>query len=162
MRLWYRLLSDPAGYENMDVVAEFLETWLTTRRTKAISSGELAGVIDVLYDCAPPGTEWSTVEMRPDQLASYITTYMKDEADGGAMMKGRDEKLSSKYREWIEHGHQPPPILIAGAEDPRDGSRGIMLIDGRHRIFASIEAGLKTIKAYIPTEHLPLLNDAEL
>lgn len=162
MKLWYQLLQHPSGYENLDVVAEFLEVWLRTRRLQGIDPGELAGVIDVLYDCAPAGTEWVTILLRPQELARYITVYMKDEDDGGAMMKGRDTKLSTKYKEWLQRGHEPPPILVAGAENDDGTERGIMLIDGRHRIYASIAAGMTTIKAYIPKEHLPYLQDAEL
>lgn len=162
MKLWYQLLQHPSGYENLDVVAEFLEVWINTRRPQAIHPGELAGVIDVLYDCAPPGTEWVTILLRPQELASYITIYMKDDDDGGAMMKGRDTKLSAKYKEWLQRGHEPPPILVAGAANDDGTERGIMLIDGRHRIHAAIAAGLTTIKAYIPKDHLPYLKDAEL
>lgn len=160
-KLWYQEIPDPSGYESLDVVAEFLAIWLNTRLQHAIDPGELAGVIDVLYDCAPPGTIWTTLEVRPDEMAKYITTYMKDDGEGGDMMKGRDEKLSAKYKEWIEKGHEPPPILLSGVTD-EDGSRGIMLIDGRHRIFSAIDAGLKTIKAYLPIEQVECMKDAEL
>jgi hypothetical protein len=162
MKLWYQILQQQEGYENLDVVAEFLEVWINTRRPQAIDPGELAGVIDVLYDCAPAGTEWVTILARPQELADYITVYMKDDNDGGAMMKGRDNKLSAKYKEWLQRGHQPPPILLAGAENDEGTERGIMLIDGRHRIHAAIAAGLQTIKAYIPKDHLSYMDAAEL
>ena len=161
MPLWYRRLIAPEK-ESIDLVAEFLDVWLATRKPGAIDPGELAGVVDVMYELVPSGTKWALLEVRPDELARYITVYMRDNEPGGAMMKKGDHSLKSTYVAWIKKGHEPPPIMIAGVEDEDDGTRGIMLIDGRHRIHAMLAAEMPTMKAYLPVEPLPFMDEAVL
>jgi hypothetical protein len=161
MPLWYRRVRRPEK-ENIDLVAEFLDVWLATRKLGSIDPGELAGVIDVLYDMAPPGTKWALLEVRPHELAAYINVYMRDDQSGGEMMKSADHSLKNTYVGWIRKGHQPPPIMISGVIDEEDGDKGILLIDGRHRIHAAVEAGLATIQAYLPVEHIPFMDEAVL
>jgi uncharacterized ParB-like nuclease family protein len=159
MPLWYRRLRRQP-IENIDLVAEFLETWLVTRMAETIDPGELAGVIDVLYEMAPSGTMWAIIEIRPHELARYITTYVRDGEEVGTMMSTEDNTLRDTYASWIRKGHETPPIIIAGVVDEDDGGKGIMLIDGRHRIHAAVAAGKETILAYIPVEHLPMMKEA--
>ena len=49
MALWYRLVTDET-YKTIDIVTEFLDIWLQTRRAEDIDPGELAGVIDAIYE----------------------------------------------------------------------------------------------------------------
>lgn len=161
MPLWYRRLRGPEK-ENIDLVAEFLDVWLATRKAGSIDPGELAGVIDVMYDMAPPGTKWALLEVRPHELARYINVYMRDDRSGGEMMKSADHTLKSTYVGWIKKGHAPPPIMISGVIDESDGESGVLLIDGRHRIYAAIDAGMTAIKAYLPVKHIPFMDKAVL
>jgi hypothetical protein len=161
MALWYRVIEDN-NYGTMDLVAEFLDVWLQTRKAQDIDPGELAGVIDVVYDIEPTPGSWILIAVKPQELRRYISTYIRSDGTTGDMMQPKDVSLAKEYVKLLRRGHEPPPIIIAGAEDPDDGTEGVTLIDGRHRIHAAAMAKLKEIQAYIPKEDLPMMKKAEL
>jgi hypothetical protein len=161
MGLWFRKLEDN-DYATIDLVAEFIDIWLQTRRPEDIDPGELAGVIDVIYDIEPVPGQWTLIAVRPDELKRYIRTYIRSDGTTGDMMRPRDVSLAKEYVKLLRRGHEPPPIIIAGAEDPDTKTEGITLIDGRHRIHAAAMAGLKELPAYIPKDAIPMMEKAEL
>jgi hypothetical protein len=161
MGLWYRTIDD-SDFATIDLVAEFLDIWLQTRKPEDIDPGELAGVIDVLYDIEGVPGHWVLIAVRPKELKRYISTYIRSDGTTGTMMQDSDVSLSKEYVRLLKKGHEPPPIMLAGAEDPDTGAQGVTLIDGRHRIYAAVMAKLKEIPAYIPKEDLPMMEKAEL
>jgi hypothetical protein len=164
MGLWYRI--DPENenttFETIDLVCEFIDIWLQTRKAKDIDPRELSGVIDVLYDFQPVPGEWVLVEIRPAELAQYITTYINDKGTRQQMMQEKDHKLSNAYVKLFKKKYQPTPLIIAGVADEVTGEEGIVLIDGRHRTFAAIKAGVPTLLAYINKSGLEMLDKAKI
>lgn len=159
MALWYKRVNNET-YETMDLVAEFLDIWFQTRKSEDIDPGELAGVIDSLYECQPPPGEWILIEAKPTELRDYITVYVDPDGKEKKMMARKDTKLMKQYVKLLTKGYEPTPIMIAGAIDEETGEHGIVLIDGRHRIFAAIENSVETIQAYIPKEDLSKMDAA--
>jgi len=159
MGLWYRRIDDRV-FQTMDLVPEFLDIWLQTRRPQDIKTDNIAGVIDALYDFQPVPGQWIVIEARPKELGNYINVYINAEGKKRPMMRARDTALSQKYVQLLEKGYEPTPIMIAGAGDKQTGEEGIVLIDGRHRIFSAIAAGRETILAYIPLQDLPKMDKA--
>jgi hypothetical protein len=160
MPLWYRKINSN-NYSTIDLVAEFLDIWLQTRRSEDISPEELAGVIDVMYDVQTPPGNWSLIEVRPGELRNYIQVYIKPDGRHAPMMSKRDEKLSGEYKNLLQKGYKPTPIIIAGTEgDNRE--EGIFLIDGRHRIHSAADLGIQKMEAYIPTKQINTLRKARL
>jgi hypothetical protein len=145
----------------MELVAEFLDVWLQTRKAEDIDPDELSGVIDFIYEVQPPPGRWALIEVRPRELKDYITVYVRSNGQEQSMMKQGDWKLSKRYVELLKKGYEPTPIILAGAEDPDSHERGITLIDGRHRIYAADEAGIDSIMAYLPAKHLPMMKEAK-
>lgn len=164
MGLWHK--HDEANkdtvFETADLVDEFLDIWLQTRKNEDIDPKELAGVIDVLYDFQPVPGKWVLIEVRPRELASYISTYVNAKGRTKQMMSKDDTTLSSAYVGLFKKGFEPTPIMIAGIDDEVTGEEGIVLIDGRHRIFAAIEAGVETLLAYINKDGLGKMDKATL
>jgi hypothetical protein len=162
MPLFHRIV-DRKVYETMDLVTEFLDIWIQTRKPKDIDTDELAGVIDVLYDFQPSPGRWVVIEVKPKELAQYINIYINHRGEEKPMMSSRDNKLSAKYVELLKKGYEPTPIMIAGATEKNDdGEYGIVLIDGRHRIYSFIEAEHETCLAYIPYKDVPKMAMAKL
>lgn len=163
MPLYHRLV-DKKAYETMDLVTEFLDIWIQTRKPKDIDTDELAGVIDVMYEFQPVPGKWVVIEVKPKELAQYINVYINDKGQEKPMMSARDNKLSAKYVELLKKGYEPTPIMIAGAteKNKETGEHGIVLIDGRHRIYSFIEANHETCLAYIPHKDLPKMAMAKL
>jgi hypothetical protein len=162
MPLFHRIV-DKKVYETMDLVTEFLDIWIQTRKPKDIDTDELAGVIDVLYDFQPSPGRWVVIEVKPKELAQYINIYINHRGEEKPMMSSRDNKLSAKYVELLKKGYEPTPIMIAGATEKNDdGEYGIVLIDGRHRIYSFIEAEHETCLAYIPYKDVPKMAMASL
>lgn len=161
MPLWYGRKNHKT-FNNMDLISEFLDIWLQTRKNPDIDPGELAGVIDTIYDYQPSPGKWILIDVKPAELKQYITTYVGPDGKERKMIRQKDVKLSSAYIDLIQKGHLPTPIFIAGVEDPDDGTEGIVLLDGRHRIHSAVEAGLQTIEAYLPHGHLPCMDAAKL
>jgi hypothetical protein len=140
-----------------------LDIWLQTRKAEDIDTDELAGVIDVMYDFQPVPGEWVTVEVKPKELQQYINVYIDADGKAKKMMAKKDTALMKKYVALLKKGFEPTPIIIAGATDQDDsGEEGIVLIDGRHRIHAFIDAGIEKCLAYIPLEDLPKMDKAVL
>ena len=88
--------------------------------------------------------------MPPNELLDYLELPMKHEDWGraamyGAMMQGA--------------GKEAPPIILVGAE--KDGVKGIALLDGRRRIHAAAIAAKATVEAYLPVDHLGMMNEAQ-
>jgi hypothetical protein len=160
MALWYKLI-DTGHHESMDLVSEFLDIWLQTRKNEAIDPDELAGVIDVIYECQPSPGDWVLIEVRPSEIASYISSYVNSKGEEKAMMAMKDYKLRDKYVNLLNRGYKPTPIIITGATEDT-GEQGIGLIDGRHRIHSYVAAGIESIEAYIPRLDLPKLQHAVL
>jgi hypothetical protein len=75
-------------------------------------------------------------------------------------MQGHDWSLTNRYKQLLQKGFEPTPIFISGAEDDQTGEKGIILIDGRHRIYAAAEEGRTEIQAYIPKRDLPMFGEA--
>lgn len=163
MGLWYRRIDDKA-YQTMDLVTEFLDIWIQTRKPQDIDTDELAGVIDVMYDFAPVPGQWVTIEVRPKELQQYINVYINHEGKAKPMMSNKDKALTAKYVALLQRGFDPTPIIIAGAtdQDEKTGEQGIVLLDGRHRIHSFIAAGRQTCLAYIPLEDVPKMDAAIL
>jgi len=159
----YHKIVDKKSYQTMDLITEFLDIWIQTRKSKDIDTDELAGVIDVLYDFQPTPGRWVVIEVKPKELAQYINVYIDHRGREKPMMSARDNKLSAKYVELLKKNYEPTPIMIAGATEKGDnGEYGIVLIDGRHRIYSFIEAGHETCLAYIPYNDLPKMAMAHL
>jgi len=163
MGLYHRLV-DKKTFETMDLVTEFIDIWIQTRKPKDIDTDELAGVIDVMYDFQPSPGKWVIIEVKPQELAQYINVYINDKGEEKPMMSAKDNRLSGKYVELLKKGYEPTPIMIAGATEKNEatGEHGIVLIDGRHRIYAFIEAKHETCLAYIPYNDLPKMAAAQL
>jgi len=164
MGLWYRIETENKDtvFETCDLVGEFLDIWLQTRKAEDIDASELAGVIDVLYDFQPVPGKWVLIEVRPKELARYISTYVNAKGQRKKMMKGKDVKLSKAYVKLLKKKYEPTPIMLAGIADEVTGEDGVVLIDGRHRIFAAVEAGIPTILAYINKDGLEKMDKAKL
>jgi hypothetical protein len=164
MGLWYRRerANKDTVFETADLVMEFLDIWLQTRKNEDIDPQELAGVIDVLYDFQPVPGKWVLIEVKPKELAEYIATYINAEGERREMMQKKDVALSREYVKLLKKGFEPTPIMIAGIKDEVTGEDGIVLIDGRHRIFASIDADIDIIKAYINKDGLKMMDKATL
>lgn len=160
MALWYKLI-DTTKHESMDLVSEFLDIWLQTRKNEGIDPDELAGVIDAIYEFQPSPGDWVLVEVRPQEIAAYISIYVNSKGEEKEMMRQKDFKLRDQYVKLLQKGYDPTPIIITGATDD-SGEQGIALLDGRHRTHAAIAAGLNTIEAYIPRLDLPKLEAAVL
>lgn len=164
MGLWYRI--DPENkekvFETIDLVGEFIDIWLQTRKAEDIDAGELAGVIDVLYDFQPVPGKWILIEVKPTELAQYISTYITAKGERKQMMQNKDHKLSDAYVKLLKKNYEPTPIMIAGITDGVTGEQGIILIDGRHRIHAAVKSGIPTIFAYINKEGLEMMNMAKM
>ena len=160
MALWYKLI-DTKKHESIDLVSEFLDIWLQTRKNEAIDPGELAGVIDAIYEFQPSPGDWVLVEVKPREIAAYISIYVNSRGEEKEMMRQKDYKLRDKYVTLLQRGYTPTPIIITGATDD-SGEQGIALLDGRHRTHAAITAGVETIEAYIPRLDLPRLAAAIL
>lgn len=164
MGLWHHI--DPRGtnatFETIDLVGEFLDIWLQTRKSEDIDPGELAGVIDVLYDFQPSPGEWILIEVRPKELAEYISVYITAKGERKKMMSKKDKKLSASYVKLFKKGHEPTPIMLGGIADSVTGEEGVVLIDGRHRIFAAIDANVPTLPAYINKNGLKYLKAAKM
>jgi hypothetical protein len=161
MPLWFQR-QNRKTFSNMELVSEFIDVWLQTRKSEDIDASELSGVIDFIYDVEPAPGKWALIEVKPSELKSYITVYVSpDGVERKTMMKQGDWRLSKRYVQLLNKGYEPTPIIIAGAEDPDTKERGITLIDGRHRIYAADEAGLDSIMAYIPRKHLPMMKEAK-
>jgi len=161
MALWYKLVTKET-FETMDIIAEFLDIWLQTRKSEDINPGELAGVIDTVYEFAPSPGCWSLIEVRPTEIRDYITVYVDANGKQKKMMAKKDEKLTQQYVKLYAKGHEPTPIIISGAVDDDTKEEGIVLLDGRHRTYAAIASGIGTIQAYIPTEDLPKMAKATI
>jgi hypothetical protein len=161
MALWYKLVTKET-FETMDIIAEFLDIWLQTRKSEDIDPGELAGVIDTVYEFAPSPGCWSLIEVRPTEIRDYITVYVDANGKQKKMMAKKDEKLTRQYVKLLTKGHEPTPIIISGATDDDTKEEGIVLLDGRHRTYAAIASGILTIQAYIPTEDLPKMAKATI
>jgi hypothetical protein len=159
MALWYKLLTDET-YETMDIIAEFLDIWLQTRKSEDIDPGELAGVIDTVYEFESSSGLWSLIEVRPTEIRDYITVYVDANGKQKKMMAQKDERLMRQYVKLLTKGHEPTPIMIAGAVDDDTKEEGIVLLDGRHRTYAAIANNVAKIKAYIPKEDLPKMEKA--
>jgi len=164
MGLWYKRdkANENTTFETADLVSEFLDIWLQTRKNEDIDPKELAGVIDVLYDFQPVPGKWVLIEVRPKELARYISTYVNAEGKSKKMMSKRDKKLSTSYVRLLKKGFEPTPIMIAGIQDEVTKEDGIVLIDGRHRIFAAVAAGVDTLLAYINKDGLDKMDKAVL
>jgi len=165
MGLWYRRTENTV-YETVHLVDEFLHIWFSTRReTKFIRANELAGVIDMLYEVDPAPGQWVIVEVRPQELKKYISVYRKERPQGGKatetknMMQDHDWTLTRRYKQLLDKGFEPTPIFLSGAESD-DGEKGIMLVDGRHRIYSAAEQGHTMMLAYIPLRDLPMFKEA--
>lgn len=161
MALWYRII-DNKSFESMDLVNEFLDIWLQTRKNEDIDPGELAGVIDTIYEFQPSPGDWILIEVRPSEISAYITIYVTADGKEKEMMARKDFKLRDQYVKLIQKGYDPTPIIIAGATDDDTGEQGIVLLDGRHRTHAAIAAGVQTIQAYIPRQDLPKMDAATI
>ncbi|MBK9390508.1 MAG: ParB-like nuclease domain-containing protein [Bacteroidetes bacterium] len=61
-----------------------------------------------------------------------------------------DEYIAG-YKKWKDEGFDFPPILVEPDEN-RPGK--YKTIDGQHRLFAAKQIGVKTIRAYVPSEGL--------
>ena len=164
MGLWYRQEAANKGtvFETAELVMEFLDIWLQTRKNEDIDPQELAGVIDVLYDFQPVPGKWILIETKPQELAKYIATYINAAGERREMMQQKDQALSREYVNLLKKGFEPTPIMIAGITDDVTGEDGIVLIDGRHRIFAAVDAGIDTIKAYINQDGVAMMDKATL
>ena len=164
MGLWYKRdkANEDTTFETADLVSEFLDIWLQTRKNEDIDPKELAGVIDVLYDFQPVPGKWVLIEVRPKELARYISTYVDAQGRQKKMMSKKDKKLSKAYVRLLKKGFEPTPLMIAGIKDSVTNEEGIVLIDGRHRIFAAIEAGVDTLLAYINEEGLDKMDKATI
>jgi hypothetical protein len=161
MPLWYKPVNRN-NYSTMDLVHEFLDIWLQTRRAADINSGELAGVIDVLYEVEPSPGKWRLVEVSPKQLKNYIRVYIRSDGSRAPMMRKRDIKLSSAYKNLLKKGHKPTPIMLAGTQNENGGEEGIILIDGRHRIHSAADLGIEKMEAYIPNSDIGMFRKATL
>ena len=161
MPLWYKRVSKET-FESIDLVAEFLDIWLQTRKSESIDPGELAGVIDTIYEFQPTPGKWILIEVKPTEIGDYITTYVNARGKEKKMMAKKDTKLTKQYVKLLDQGFDPTPIMIAGASDEETGEQGIALIDGRHRTYAAIENKIATIQAYIPEVDLPKMDAAIL
>ena len=163
MGLWYKIVDeDDDEFETAELVVEFLDIWLQTRKLEDIDPQELAGVIDVLYDFEPVPGKWTLIEVKPKEIAKYISTYVNAKGEKKEMMQSKDKKLSQAYVRLLKKGYEPTPIMIAGIEDEVTGEEGIVLIDGRHRIHAAVEADIPIIKAYINNHGLEKMDKAVL
>ena len=164
MGLWYRIDPENEGatFETIDLVGEFLDIWLQTRKAEDIDPGELAGVIDVLYDFQPTPGKWILIEMRPTEMAEYISTYITAKGKYKEMMTKKDHKLSNAYAKLFKKKYEPTPIMLAGVVDAVTGEEGVVLIDGRHRIHAAVQAKIPTILAYINKNGLEHLEKASI
>jgi len=160
MALWYKLINTKK-HESMDLVSEFLDIWLQTRKIDDIDNDELAGVIDAIYEFQPSPGDWVLIEVRPQEIASYISVYVNSRGQEKEMMRQKDYRLRDQYVNLLKKGYNPTPIIITGATDD-SGEQGIALLDGRHRTHAAIAAGLTSIEAYIPRLDLPKLEAAIL
>ncbi|HUV13232.1 MAG TPA: hypothetical protein VMY18_06290, partial [Acidobacteriota bacterium] len=162
MGLWYKIEEDNEGqdFETADLVVEFLDIWLQTRKLEDIDPKELGGVIDVLYDFEPVPGKWILIEVRAAEMAKYISTYINARGESKVMMQEKDKKLSNAYVKLLKKGYEPTPIMIAGIVDEVSGEEGIVLIDGRHRIHAAIAAGVTILKAYINKSGLEKMDKA--
>lgn len=161
MALWYKPI-DMSGHESMDLVNEFLDIWLQTRKNEDIDPGELAGVIDTIYEFQPSPGDWVLIEVKPSEISAYITIYVTADGKEKEMMARKDFKLRDQYVKLLQKGYDPTPIIIAGATDEDTGEQGIVLLDGRHRTHAAIAAGVHTIQAYIPRTDLPKMDAATI
>jgi phosphoglycolate phosphatase-like HAD superfamily hydrolase len=164
MGLWYRIEPENKGktFETCDLIEEFLDIWLQTRKAEDIDASELAGVIDVLYDFQPVPGHWVLIEVRPKELARYISTYVNAKGQRKKMMEDKDVRLSKAYVKLLKKKYEPTPIMIAGISDEVTGEDGIVLIDGRHRIHAAVAAKIPTILAYINKSGLDKMDKATL
>ena len=164
MGLWYKRDEENKNtdFETADLVTEFIDIWLQTRKNQDIDPKELAGVIDVLYDFQPVPGKWVLIEVRPAELARYISTYINDKGDHKRMMAKKDKKLSSAYVKLLKKGFEPTPLMIAGIKDSVTGEDGVVLIDGRHRIYAAVAAGVEKLLAYINKDGLDKMDKASL
>lgn len=164
MGLWYRI--DPENkdttFQTIDLVGEFIDIWLQTRKAEDIDSGELAGVIDVLYDFQPVPGQWILIEVKPEELVKYIATYVTAKGERKQMMQNKDHKLSNAYVKLLKKNYEATPIMIAGIADGVTGEEGVILIDGRHRIYAAVKAGLPTMFAYINRDGLEMMDKAKM
>lgn len=161
MPLWFRSINYN-NYSTIDLVNEFLDIWLQTRRSQDIHPGELAGVIEVLYEIQPSPGSWRLVEVRPHELKRYIRVYIRSDGSRAPMMRQRDQKLSLEYQKLLKKGYKPTPIMLAGSQNEDGGEEGIMLIDGRHRIHSTADLEIPTIEAYIPTSDIQMFRKAIL
>lgn len=164
MALWYRIdkQNKDTVFETSELVMEFLDIWFQTRKAEDIDASELAGVIDVLYDFQPVPGEWVLIEVRPEELARYISTYVNAKGQRKEMMKDKDVKLSKAYVKLLKKKYEPTPIMLAGISDEVTGEDGVVLIDGRHRIYAAVEAKIPKILAYINKDGLEKMDKAIL
>lgn len=162
MGLWYRLepTNKDTSFETIDLVGEFLDIWLQTRKSEDIDAGELAGVIDTLYDFQPTPGKWVLIEVKPTELAKYISVYVTAEGERKQMMSKKDHKLSESYVKLFKKKYEPTPIMLAGIVDEVTGEQGIVLLDGRHRIYAAIKAKIPTLLAYINADGIEHLEKA--
>ncbi len=164
MGLWYK--RDKANkaviFETADLVMEFVDIWLQTRKNEDIDPQELAGVIDVLYDFQPVPGKWVLIDVKPRELAAYISTYVNAKGEKRQMMQQKDKALSRQYVSLLKKGYEPTPLMIAGINDSVTGEPGIVLIDGRHRIYAAIAADVEKLKAYINLDGLEMMDKATL
>jgi hypothetical protein len=159
--LWYKLVTHET-FETMDIIAEFLDIWLQTRKSEDINPGELAGVIDTVYEFAPSPGCWALIEVIPTEIRDYITLYVDAHGKQKKMMAKKDERLMKQYVKLLEKGYEPTPIIISGAVDDDTKEEGIVLLDGRHRTYAAIANNIGKILAYIPKADLPKMSKATL
>ena len=75
MALWYKLVTDKT-YETADIVTEFLDIWLQTRKAEDIDPGELAGVIDTIYEFQSPSAITDETFDTMDALAALLGTQL--------------------------------------------------------------------------------------
>ena len=157
MAFWYERIDDSV-LTTMELVHEFIDIWLQTRKTEDLDAGEMAGVIDVLYEFQPSPGGWICVRMNPQELKDHIREYIRADGTRAKMMSKRDLAFAKAYVGLMNKGHEPTPIMIAGAENPTTKEKGITLIDGRHRIHASVIGKRPEILVYIPEDDLRFLD----
>jgi hypothetical protein len=154
--------TDDTVYTTMQLVDEFIDIWLQTRKPEDIDCGELAGVIDVLYETQPSPGGWVLVRMDPQQLKDHIREYIRDDGTRAPMMRKRDVAFAKAYVGLMTKGHESTPIMVMGAENPKTGEKGLALIDGRHRIHAHVMAKRPEILVYIPADDVRFLEETDL
>lgn len=157
--LHYKLLSE-GTFDTLDLVCHYLDPWLTQEnvqrwKNEAIFNDEIAIIasdIDKFYAYIgstwfkDQSKKWVLIEVPTSDLLNYGLKHWGFETP--ETKRDRDEAAVKRYSLKMKQT-QPPPIVLGAS-----ATLSPELLDGMHRIYAAFNAGVKSLRVFVPGDGL--------